>query len=95
MNANNLVTMIISGRISMIPKPELRGFGGDFLTKPPFKVTNRRELVAICPRVKNEYTVYSFHGPPCIDTLPKTKSLPLKIDGWKMKIPLGMPPFLG
>ena len=33
-----------SGQIIIIPKPELRGFGGDgTLTKPPFGVTNRRE----------------------------------------------------
>ena len=30
--------------ISIIPKPELRGFWGDSLTKPPFKVTNRRVI---------------------------------------------------
>ncbi len=29
-----------SGQISIIPKPELRGFWGDSLTKPPFKVTS-------------------------------------------------------
>ena len=33
----------ISGQISIIPKPELRGFWGDFpYFSPPFKVTNRR-----------------------------------------------------
>ena len=31
-----------SGQISIIPKPELRGFGEDSLTKPHFGVTNRR-----------------------------------------------------
>ena len=30
-------------QIIIIPKPELRGFCGDSLTKPPFGVTNRRE----------------------------------------------------
>ena len=34
--------LIYSGQITIIPKPELRGFWGDSLTKPPFKVTNRR-----------------------------------------------------
>ena len=32
----------LSGQISAIPKPELRGFLGDSLTKPQCKVTNRR-----------------------------------------------------
>ena len=31
-----------------ITKPELRGFGGDSLTKPRFKVTSA-EVVIICP----------------------------------------------
>ena len=39
-----------SGQITIIPKPELRGFWGDSLTKPPFGVTTRRKQVAIiCP----------------------------------------------
>ena len=37
-----------SGQISIIPKPVLRGFWGDSLTKPPFKVTSA-EVVIICP----------------------------------------------
>ena len=37
-----------SGQITIIPKPELRGFWGDSLTKPPFKVTSA-EVVTICP----------------------------------------------
>ena len=36
------------GQISVIPKPELRGFWKDSLTKPPFKVTSA-EVVIICP----------------------------------------------
>ena len=36
-----------TGQINIIPKPELRGFGGDSLTKPPFKVTSA-EVVIIC-----------------------------------------------
>ena len=32
-----------SGQISIIPKPELGGFWGSSLIKPPFRVTNRRE----------------------------------------------------
>ena len=30
-----------SGQISIIPKPELRGFWGSSLIKPPFRVTTR------------------------------------------------------
>ena len=37
-----------SGQIGIILKPELRGFGGDSLPKPPFKVTSA-EVVIICP----------------------------------------------
>ena len=40
----------ISRQSSIIPKPELRGFGGDSLTKPPFKVTSA-EVVIICPAI--------------------------------------------
>ena len=29
-----------SGQISIIPKPELTGFGGDSLSKPPLKVSD-------------------------------------------------------
>ena len=39
-----------SGQISILPKPEVRGFGGDSLTKPPFKVTSARyNLSSIIP----------------------------------------------
>ena len=37
----------ISGQISIIPKPELRGFWGSSLIKPPFGVTSA-EVVIIC-----------------------------------------------
>ena len=37
-----------SGQISIIPKPELRGFWGSSLIKPPFRVTSA-DLVIICP----------------------------------------------
>ena len=37
-----------SGQIRIIPKPELRIFLGDSLTKPPFKMTSS-EVVIICP----------------------------------------------
>ena len=37
-----------SRQVTTIPKPELRGFGGDSLTKPPFGVTSA-EVVIICP----------------------------------------------
>ena len=39
---------IQSGQISIIPKPELRGFWWDSLTKPPFGVTSA-EVAIICP----------------------------------------------
>ena len=40
----------LSGQISIIPKPELRGFWGDSLTKPPFGVTSA-DVVIICPEL--------------------------------------------
>ena len=43
-----------TGQISIIPKAELRGFGGDSLTKPPFKVTSA-EVVIICPDKMNSW----------------------------------------
>ena len=39
----------ISGQITIIPKPEVRGFWGDSLTKPPFGVTSA-EVAIICPK---------------------------------------------
>ncbi len=42
-----------SGQIAIIPKPELRTFWGDSLTKPPFGVTSA-EVVIICPDVSHE-----------------------------------------
>ena len=41
-----------AGQISIIPKPELRGFGGSSLIKPPFRVTSA-DVVIICPDVRN------------------------------------------
>ena len=40
----------ITGQISIIPKPELRGFWGSSLIKPPFRVTSA-DVVIICPEV--------------------------------------------
>ena len=40
MRKQQLVAEYQSGQITIIPKPELRGFGGDSLTKPPFGVTS-------------------------------------------------------
>ncbi len=37
-----------SGQISIIPKPELRGFWGSSLIKPQFTVTSA-DVVIICP----------------------------------------------
>ena len=48
-----------SGQITIIPKPELRGFWGDFLTKPPFGVTSA-EVAIICP---DEWYCYSPENP--------------------------------
>ena len=39
---------LLSGQISIIPKPELRGFWGSSLIKPPFRVTSA-DVVIICP----------------------------------------------
>ena len=36
------------GQISIVPKPELKGFWGSSLIKPPFRVTSA-EVVIICP----------------------------------------------
>ena len=41
-------TVYISGQISIIPKPELRGIWGSSLNKPPFGVTSA-EVVINCP----------------------------------------------
>ena len=43
----NLIQLKDSGQITIIPKPELRGFWGYSLSKPPFKVTSA-EAVIIC-----------------------------------------------
>ena len=40
----------VSGQITIIPKPELRGFWRDSLTKPPFGVTSA-EVAIICQDV--------------------------------------------
>ena len=37
--------ILISEQIGIIPKPELRGFWGDSLTKPPFKVTSAEVVI--------------------------------------------------
>ena len=39
---------LIKGQITIFTKPELRGFGGDSLTKPSFGVTSA-EVTIICP----------------------------------------------
>ena len=39
---------LLTGQISIIPKPELRGFWGSSLIKPPFRVTSA-DVVIICP----------------------------------------------
>ena len=62
--------LYISGQISIIPKPELRGFWGSSPIKPPFRVTSA-DVVIICPDIC--YT---------LSTLPETNSSHLKMDGW-------------
>ena len=48
-NVYQLLKVHKSGQIKIIiPKPELRGFWGDSLTKPPFGVTSA-EVAIICP----------------------------------------------
>ena len=50
--------MVESGQITIIPKPELSGFWGYCITKPPFKVTSA-EVVVICPdEIKVEALVF-------------------------------------
>ena len=46
--AINIYLVYLSGQISIIPKPELRGFWGSSLIKPPFRVTSA-DVVIICP----------------------------------------------
>ncbi len=40
---DKMAEKIYLGKITIIPKPELRGFREDSLTTPPFGLTNRRE----------------------------------------------------
>ena len=46
----------LCGQISIIPKPELRGFWGSSLIKPPFRVTSA-DVVIICPDLCGEYFI--------------------------------------
>ena len=50
------IYIYISGQITIIPKPELRGFWGDSLTKPPFGVTSA-EVAIIYPDIY----IYNIH----------------------------------
>ena len=54
----------ISGQITIIPKPELRGFLGDSLTKPPFGVTSA-EVAIICPDIYVYVYIY-MHVCVCV-----------------------------
>ena len=47
---------LTSGQITLIPKPELRRFWGDSLTKPPFGVTSA-EVAIICPVACKIWTI--------------------------------------
>ena len=44
-----------SGQISIVPKPELRGFWGSSLIKPPFRVTSA-DVVIICPELMEHFS---------------------------------------
>ena len=57
-----------TGQISIIPKPELRGFLGDSLTKPPFKVTSA-EVVIICPESNLPGSAPNEHVMDCLQSL--------------------------
>jgi len=46
-----------SGPSSTIPKPELRGYWGDSLTKPPFKVTSA-EVALKLPTIDPDVEVH-------------------------------------
>ena len=61
-----------SGQIPIIPKPELRGFWGDSLTKPPFGVTSA-EVAIICP----EQCIYrtNFNQLPGVNEISLQKSM--------------------
>ena len=51
-----------SGQITIIPQPELRGFGGDSRAKPPFGVTSA-EVLIICTAayvIINSYMIVNF-----------------------------------
>ena len=49
----------ISGQISIIPKPELRGFWGSSLIKPPFGVTSA-DVIIICPGTMCYFSVMFY-----------------------------------
>ena len=53
-----------SGQISIIPKPELRGFWGSSLIKPPFRVTSA-DVVIICPDTNICEEERRQHPPMC------------------------------
>ena len=57
-----------SGQISIIPKPELRGFWGSSLTKPPFRVTSAG-VVTIQPQKDAKHKRLQKFGdlPPEVD----------------------------
>ena len=53
----------LPGQISIIPKPELRGFWGHSLPKPPFKMTSA-EVVIICPDLYHYSHQFTTHLNP-------------------------------
>ena len=64
-SASSMLLPGVNNHISgIIPKPELRGFWGDSLTKPPFKVTSA-EVVTICrPHIRTMVRC-PISNPPC------------------------------
>ena len=59
---------MVSGQISIIPKPELRGFWGSSLIRPPFRVTSA-DVVIICP---------------CLGSCQNTKKSPVDNEGYPL-----------
>ena len=60
-----------SGQISIIPKPELRGFWGDSLTKPPFRVTSADVVIYLhtSRRYGPDQSHEKLHGFASVETI--------------------------
>ena len=64
----------IPGQISILPKPELRGFWGDSLTKPPFRVTSA-EVAIICPNPTRVFSTILLGNVMMLTQLPAPPGL--------------------